>query len=102
MDIRIISGVAASMFAAGVAVAAPKTYQLPDDTTTLRSGPNPGFEATQNNCMSCHSADYINFQPPKKGQAFWNAEVQKMINVYRAPINDADAKAISEYLARTY
>lgn len=87
---------------AGVALAMPKTYQLPAETAVLKPGPGPGFEAAKNNCMSCHSVDYVNFQPPKKGQAFWDAEVQKMIKVYRAPIDEADAKAIAEYLAKTY
>ncbi len=85
---------------AGFALAKPRTYQLPDETAVLR--PGPGMDTAQNNCMSCHSVDYINFQPPKKGQAFWDAEVQKMIKVYHAPIDEADAKAIAEYLAKTY
>ena len=41
-------------------------------------------------------------QPPGKGQAFWDAEVQKMIKVYHAPVDEADAKAIADYLAKTY
>jgi hypothetical protein len=41
-------------------------------------------------------------QPPKKGKAFWEAEVTKMIKTYGAPINEADAKVIADYLAQTY
>jgi mono/diheme cytochrome c family protein len=82
------------------ASAAPRTYELPDEAVALR--PGPGLEVAENNCKACHSADYINFQPPKKGQAFWEAEVQKMIKVYHAPISEADAKIISDYLAKTY
>ena len=85
---------------AGIARAKPLTYDLPDETAALNSG--PGIEAAQNNCVSCHSADYIAMQPPKKGKAFWEAEVTKMIKVYGAPIEAADAKAITEYLAQTY
>ena len=84
------------------AAAQPLTYSLPDETAELRPGPGPGFEAAQNNCLACHSADYPNTQPPHRGAAFWNGEVTKMIKVYRAPIGDADAKAIADYLARTY
>lgn len=91
---------AIALAGAGFALAKPKVYQLPDETAVLR--PGPGMDAAQNNCMSCHSVDYINFQPSKKGQAFWEAEVQKMIKVYHASINEADAKAIAEYLAQTY
>jgi hypothetical protein len=52
--------------------------------------------------VACHSADYIAMQPPKKGKAFWEAEVTKMIKTYGAPINEADAKVIADYLAQTY
>jgi mono/diheme cytochrome c family protein len=83
-------------------VAKPLTYTLPDDTAELRASKHPGFEAAGNNCMSCHSVDYINTQPPKRGAAFWEAEVTKMIKVYHAPIDEADAKAIAEYLAQAY
>jgi mono/diheme cytochrome c family protein len=85
---------------AGAAVATPVTYALPDETAALK--PGPGIEAAQNNCVACHSADYVAMQPPKKGKPFWEAEVTKMIKVYGAPIDEADAKAISEYLAQTY
>lgn len=83
-----------------LALAEQKTYELPDETATFK--PGPGVEHAENNCTACHSADYINFQPPHKGAAFWEAEVQKMINVYHAPIEEADAKAIADYLAKTY
>lgn len=86
----------------GAALAAPKTYQLPEETATLKPGPEPGFEAAKNNCVACHSLDYINSQPAKKGHAFWDAEVQKMIKVYKAPIDEKDAKAIADYLGQTY
>lgn len=79
-----------------------RTYALPEDTAELRAGSGAGFEATKNNCQSCHSVDYILTQPPKKGQAFWDAEVTKMIKTYHAPIDEADSKAIAEYLATVY
>ena len=34
--------------------------------------------------------------------AGWNAEVTKMIKAFGAPIDDADAKAIVDYLAKNY
>ena len=52
--------------------------------------------------MSCHSGDYINTQPPRRGSEFWEAEVKKMIKSYHAPISEADAKTITDYLAKTY
>lgn len=91
---------AALLGVAGLSWAKPATYDLPEEVAVLR--PGPGLDAAQNNCMSCHSADYITMQPPKKGRAFWDAEVVKMIKTYGAPIEEADAKAIAEYLAQTY
>ena len=81
------------------AAAAPLTYKLPDETAQLR--PGPGAE-TAIICLACHSADYISTQPPGKGRPFWDAEVQKMIKVFHAPINSGDAAVIVDYLAAAY
>ena len=81
------------------AIAAPHVYQLPDETAQLR--PGPGVEAAAV-CQACHSVDYITTQPPGEGKAFWRAEVQKMIKVYKAPIREDDAAVIANYLAATY
>ena len=82
--------------------AAPVSYTLPDETAAFKPGPN--LEVVQNNCTACHSADYVNTQPrgPKFKKDFWQAEVTKMIKVYGAPIDDADAAKIVDYLAATY
>jgi mono/diheme cytochrome c family protein len=90
----------AALGGATLATAKPVAYDLPEETASLRSG--PGVEVARNNCMSCHSVDYIAIQPPKKGQAFWEAEVTKMIKTYGAPIDEADVKAIADYLAKAY
>ena len=96
----------ALVLAATAARAAPDTYTLPEPTAQFRPAPDaahaPGLQAAQENCLTCHSADYIAMQPPKKGQAFWDAEVAKMIKVYRAPIADDQAKAIAAYLGAAY
>jgi mono/diheme cytochrome c family protein len=69
---------------------------LPDSDRELPDG--PGLAAVQNNCVSCHSAGMILNQPalPK---AVWEAEVAKMRNAYKAPINDKDVPDIVGYLA---
>lgn len=88
------------------ACAAPETYALPEPTAQFKAPPDEGhaagFQAAQENCMTCHSTDYIAMQPPRKGQAFWDAEVAKMIKVYHAPIEPQQAKAIAAYLGATY
>ncbi len=102
---KLLSAIAsAGMLTAGGALAEPRTYELPQSTTQLRQlkGYEVGFEAAQINCVSCHSVDYIAMQPPKKGKAFWESEVVKMIKVYHAPIGEDDSKAIAAYLAKAY
>ena len=97
---------ALATLAAPAARAAPESYALPEPTAQFRPAPDgahaPGFQAAQETCQTCHSADYVAMQPPKKGPAFWEAEVTKMIKVYRAPIAAEQAKAIAAYLGATY
>lgn len=92
--------VALVVLAAGTASASPVRYDMPEDTAKLK--PGPGAEVAEAHCLSCHSPDYIATQPARKGHAFWTAEVTKMIKVYGAPIEEADAKAITDYLTATY
>ncbi|MFK4727892.1 mono/diheme cytochrome c family protein [Bradyrhizobium niftali] len=85
----------------GSAFAAPINYNTPDEVAAFKPGPN--LEVVQGNCSACHSADYVNTQPPMKDKkGFWQAEVTKMIKVYGAPIDDADVGKIVDYLATTY
>ncbi len=81
-------------------IASPVTYRLPEETAQFRAG--AGVESATANCLACHSADYVNTQASKKGEVFWEAEVQKMVKVFHAPIEPADAKTIADYLAATY
>lgn len=96
----------AAALAATPALAAPETYALPEPTAQFRPAPDAahaaGFQAAQENCLTCHSADYVAMQPPRKGQAFWDAEVAKMIKVYRAPITEEQSRAIAGYLGAAY
>jgi sulfite dehydrogenase (cytochrome) subunit B len=80
-------------------IADPIVYRLPEETAQLKPGPGVGTAIV---CQACHSADYITTQPSGKGKAFWQAEVQKMIKAYKAPIAESDAAAIADYLAATY
>lgn len=62
----------------------------------------PGHEVVQNNCAACHSLDYIRMNSPFLTPDVWGAEVTKMIKTYGAPIDEADAKIITDYLVRNY
>jgi hypothetical protein len=100
--------IAISCLTAGLLVSAPAmTQQLPtikSTTVDLPSGdsmfPGANADVINNNCLACHSADMVLNQPalPK---AVWEAEVHKMINVYKAPVDAADVPEIVDYLAST-
>jgi mono/diheme cytochrome c family protein len=66
----------------------------------LRDG--PGRDKVEANCASCHSLDYIQANSPFMNRQVWDAEVTKMIKAFGAPISDADAKEIVDYLAKNY
>jgi hypothetical protein len=68
---------------------------LPDSDRMFPAGPDS--DAINNNCLACHSADMVLNQPSLSKQA-WAAEVNKMINNYKAPIAPEDVGAIVEYL----
>ena len=61
-----------------------------------------GVDQVEANCQACHSLAYIPMNSPFLNAAGWTAEVNKMIKVMGAPIDDADAKAIIDYLAKNY
>jgi sulfite dehydrogenase (cytochrome) subunit B len=54
------------------------------------------------NCEACHSLDYIRINAPFMTRKAWEAEVAKMITVFGAPIDPADARTIADYLVRNY
>jgi sulfite dehydrogenase (cytochrome) subunit B len=85
---------------APVCLADSKTYALPEAVSTFR--PGPGKDIAENNCLTCHSSDYISTQPPGLGKKFWEAEVAKMSKAFGAQISEVDAAAISDYLAHAY
>ncbi len=62
----------------------------------------PGRNVVLANCTMCHSVDYIEMNSPFMDHKVWEAEVAKMRNVYKAPISEADARTIAEYLAANY
>jgi mono/diheme cytochrome c family protein len=62
----------------------------------------PGLDKVEGNCGACHSLDYIQMNSPYPNAALWDAEVTKMIKAFGAPITDADAKEIKEYLTKNY
>jgi mono/diheme cytochrome c family protein len=64
--------------------------------------PGAGLDKVESNCGGCHSLDYVPMNSPFLNAAGWDAEVAKMINAFGAPIEQADAKAIADYLKKNY
>ena len=65
----------------------------------LKDGPGKD-KAMQ--CAACHSADYIPMNSRFLDKAGWTASVNKMINVFGAPIPKEDVETIASYLAQRY
>jgi mono/diheme cytochrome c family protein len=101
LALTAVAGLTAG-FGCIAAGAAPISYALPDETAAFKPGAN--VDVVKNNCTACHSSDYVQTQPrgPKFTKDFWQAEVTKMIKVYGAPIDDADAGKIVDYLTANY
>jgi hypothetical protein len=63
--------------------------------------PGPGRIEFATNCTICHSPRYVSIQPrfPRK---VWKAEVQKMVDAYKAPVDESDQARIVDYLVAAY
>jgi mono/diheme cytochrome c family protein len=72
------------------------------DESAIALKKGDGLDKVEGNCAACHSLDYIQMNSPFLNPAGWNGEVTKMIKVFGAPIEDADAKAIVDYLNKNY
>ncbi len=101
MKVRAIAAAVFGALLVGMthAEGAPPTYKAPEETAALKPGPN--VKVAEEYCGVCHSYEYILTQPRGAGfgREFWQAEVAKMIKVFGAPIKEADATAIVDYLA---
>jgi cytochrome c553 len=69
---------------------------LPDDESQFTG---PDADLLNGNCAGCHSPTMILYQP-RMDAAHWAESVKKMRDVYKAPIEDADAVTLAEALAR--
>ena len=86
--------------AAALLLATVAAARAEEKTVPLQ--PGPGEDVVSANCNACHSLDYIRTNASFMTAKVWEAEVTKMINVFGASIEPADAKTITDYLARNY
>jgi hypothetical protein len=85
-----------------LSAAAPDAGAGTDDEGAMALKDGPGRELTTGMCMVCHSLDYIPSNAPAMDRATWKKTVQKMRERYGAPITDAQADTILEYLSASY
>jgi len=85
--------VALLLFAAAPALAQESQLRLRD---------GPGRQLVEATCVMCHSLDYIQMNSPFLDRKGWEASVNKMIKVMGAPVAEADAQKIVDYLAGQY
>jgi mono/diheme cytochrome c family protein len=76
------------------------TSALAEEQTALKLA--PGRDKVEAHCAVCHSLDYIVMNSPFLTPAQWRAEVTKMIEAFKAPIDAADAQQITDYLSAHY
>lgn len=86
----------------GPALAVIKTMEGPPDAIALVPSPLPGYQKAMSSCTVCHSAEYMQYQPPNASRKYWDAMVHRMKAVFKANVEDADMPEIVDYLTKTY
>lgn len=86
-------------FACAVALIATQAFA---DEQVIKLKQGAGLDKVEGNCQACHTLAYIPMNSPYLNAAGWDAEVTKMRKAYGAPIDDADAKVIADYLKANY
>jgi len=84
------------------AIAALTTFPAFADEKPVQLKQAPGLEQVENNCGACHTLEYIQMNSPFLNAAGWGGEVNKMIKAFGAPISEADARTITDYLNKNY
>lgn len=75
------------------------TIHLPPETATYKDAPGVALANAQ--CLTCHSVEYVQMQPPLSLKV-WTAEVVKMQQKYGAPVATNMIPEIAHYLAVNY
>jgi hypothetical protein len=75
---------------------------LPPETASYKPSDLPGYALVQRDCLVCHSAHYVQYQPSSSSRSYWEATVKKMKSPFGAPFADEDIPAIVDYLVKTY
>lgn len=77
----------------------PRTFELPPETGTYR--PGEGVAMAQALCLTCHSTEYCEMQPPLPAK-YWEATVKKMKEKFGATLPDESIAPLVKYLSTAY
>lgn len=100
---KFIGVTAALLMGLGAAPAADALdITLPPETASFKPSGLPGYGLVLENCKACHSAQYVQYQPPSSPRGYWEATVKKMKKTFGAPFADEDIPAMVDYLVKTY
>lgn len=78
---------------------AVREIELPLETGTYRQG--EGVQLAQTYCMTCHSVEYCETQPPS-AEKYWGATVKKMKEKFGAPLPEEAIAPLTKYLTEAY
>ena len=90
------------LLATSAASAGALDITLPPETISYRASEMPGYQMALRNCLTCHSAHYVQTQPPSSPRPYWEATVHKMKTAFGAQFADDDMPALVDYLTKTY
>jgi mono/diheme cytochrome c family protein len=71
----------------GMTLANAKSITLPTEAPSLKASALPGYAKAQTNCVACHSAEYMLYQPPTAPRAYWEAMVTLCSAITRSDVD---------------
>ena len=77
-----------------------RRIELPAETAVFKPAELPGYALVNATCLTCHSVEYVKYQPSSSPRTYWQATVIKMQKTFGAPIPDAMVEPLVDYLVR--
>jgi hypothetical protein len=90
------------LFVASAALSSAKEITLPIEKSRLADSSLPGAALATTMCYTCHSAEYVTYQPPTSARTYWKNTLVKMQKTFGAPIPDSAIDPLTDYLVKTY
>lgn len=75
---------------------------LPQETEKYAASDLPGYKLVEQHCQMCHSAHYVQYQPPSSSREYWETIVKKMKHPFGAFFPDEAIAPMVDYLVKTY